>query len=257
MARMPKDEIARRVESVSTQLEIGALLERRPKDLSGGQRQRVAMGRAMIREPKVFLFDEPLSNLDAELRVRLRLEISQMQRALGATMVFVTHDQVEAMTLADHIVIMREGRIEQIGTPLDVYHKPANRFVAGFIGSPTMNILSIEAAELTKEGAHVRLPGGMDLDIQRPIDGMPRLLGVRPEHVQVGDLANENRIEIAEAEIEVLGTEHLGDRSFRHVRLCAGELTFRVPEASQSGGNLILGFPGDHLYLFDQNGQAI
>src|SRR3954452_4537961 len=149
IAKYKKDEIARRVENAARILQIEHLLDRKPKELSGGQRQRVAIGRAIVREPKVFLFDEPLSNLDAALRGQTRVEIARLHRELGATTIYVTHDQVEAMTLADRVVVLRDGAIEQVGAPLELYHRPSNRFVAGFIGSPKMNFLpaTLVAAE--------------------------------------------------------------------------------------------------------------
>ena len=162
IAKVPKDEIQRRVEKAAKILELGHLLERKPRELSGGQRQRVAMGRAIVRQPQVFLFDEPLSNLDAKLRAQTRLEIQKLHRELGITSLFVTHDQVEAMTLAQRMIVMNAGRMEQFGTPEEVYHRPASTFVAGFIGAPPMNLLS--GIEGVREGA---------------------LLGIRPEHLRV------------------------------------------------------------------------
>ena len=147
-ARLPRAEIAKRVQRAAEILQIEPLLNRKPKQLSGGQRQRVAIGRAIVREPKIFLFDEPLSNLDAELRVQMRVEIAKLQQRLGNTTIYVTHDQVEAMTMADKIVVLRDGRIEQVGAPLDLYNHPRNLFVAGFIGSPKMNFLQISTAEI-------------------------------------------------------------------------------------------------------------
>jgi multiple sugar transport system ATP-binding protein len=167
VAKTPKPQIDSRVREVSTLLRLEELLERKPAALSGGQRQRVAIGRAIVRDPKVFLFDEPLSNLDAELRVEMRLQIAQLRRRLGATFIYVTHDQVEAMTLADTIVVLRAGVIEQVGSPLELYHKPANRFVAGFIGSPKMNFIpAVHLNGLASGAASV---------------------GVRPEHIRLGD----------------------------------------------------------------------
>src|SRR6185436_3035358 len=167
-------------------LELGPFLQRRPRELSGGQRQRVAMGRAIVREPAAFLFDEPLSNLDAKLRVQMRLEIKALQRAVGTTSLYVTHDQVEAMTLADRLVVMNGGRAEQIDTPMNVYLKPASVFVAGFIGSPAMNIIE---ARVGADGRSVLVPGGnIDLEQLRlhlPAVGAPVLFGIRPEHMAV------------------------------------------------------------------------
>src|SRR6201991_1770986 len=167
MAGLPKDEINRKVEMAAATLNLTPYLERKPRELSGGQRQRVAIGRAIVREPKAFLFDEPLSNLDAALRVQMRLEITTLQKQLATTAIYVTHDQVEAMTMADRIVVLNAGRIEQFGTPLELYKTPANRFVAGFIGSPKMNFA--DGAEADKYAAHT--------------------IGVRPEHIALSRAA--------------------------------------------------------------------
>src|SRR5690606_35565616 len=175
-AKMPKAEIAERVAKAAEILKIEPLLTRKPKQLSGGQRQRVAIGRAIVREPRIFLFDEPLSNLDAELRVHMRVEIAKLHNDLGNTMIYVTHDQVEAMTMADNIVVLRAGNIEQVGAPLELYNNPKNLFVAGFIGSPKMNFLTASATDTTLSVA------GGSLALDRPITGATTL-GVRPEHI--------------------------------------------------------------------------
>jgi len=190
LKKVPKDEIQRRVNAVAGILGIGELLERKPRQLSGGQRQRVAMGRAIVRNPKVFLFDEPLSNLDAKLRVHMRTEIKKVHQKVRTTTVYVTHDQVEAMTLADRVVVMNAGLIEQVGRPNELYHSPATLFVAGFIGSPAMNIIGC-ALEETAGALRLRLNGGLAFPIPeervaryRPHAGKPNLLfGLRPEHV--------------------------------------------------------------------------
>src|SRR5437764_8936629 len=190
LKKVPKDEIQRRVSSVAAILGIGELLERKPKQLSGGQRQRVAMGRAIVRNPKVFLFDEPLSNLDAKLRVHMRTEIKKVHQKVRTTTVYVTHDQVEAMTLADRVVVMNAGRIEQIGAPNDLYHSPATLFVAGFIGSPAMNIVGCGLEE-SAGALRVRLDGQVSFPVPaertaryRAYAGQRRLLlGLRPEHL--------------------------------------------------------------------------
>lgn len=160
MNGVDKEEIAKRVNIAAKTLKMEQLLDRKPKDMSGGQRQRVAIGRAIVRDPKVFLFDEPLSNLDAELRVEMRLQIAKLHHELGNTMIYVTHDQVEAMTLADKIVVLRSGNVEQVGSPLQLYHAPANEFVAGFIGSPKMNFIDATIDAITNGKASVRLPDG-------------------------------------------------------------------------------------------------
>src|SRR5438034_10167552 len=190
----PRAEIDNKVKAAAKLLKLEALLERRPTQLSGGQRQRVAIGRAIVRDPTIFLFDEPLSNLDAELRVQMRAEITALHKRLGTTMIYVTHDQVEAMTMADRIVVLRAGRVEQIGTPLELYNRPDNRFVAGFIGSPQMNFLNGRIAAIRDDGAHVALdaaPGAAAdaaLPLRRPgATAQERvLLGIRPEHVALG-----------------------------------------------------------------------
>src|SRR5262244_44454 len=189
LKRYPKDEIARRVQEAARILDITELLDRKPRQLSGGQRQRVAMGRAIVRNPKVFLFDEPLSNLDAKLRVQMRIEIKRVHQKVRTTTVYVTHDQVEAMTLADRVVVMNRGRIEQIGTPNDVYHNPATRFVAGFIGSPAMNFVPCRLEEVGGR-ANIRLTDRIAFPLPPPraarYSSVPRnerlLMGIRPEH---------------------------------------------------------------------------
>jgi len=187
LRRVPKAEIDRRVRAAARVLELEHLLDRRPHQLSGGQRQRVAVGRAIVREPRVFLFDEPLSNLDARLRVEMRAELARLHRELGRTMLYVTHDQVEAMTLGQRIVVLNQGRVQQIGTPLDVYHRPANRFVAGFIGNPPMNFIEgrverLDGLRFVGEGGHVRVPL-VEAEWPDVRPGQPVTLGVRPEAV--------------------------------------------------------------------------
>jgi multiple sugar transport system ATP-binding protein len=230
IAKVPKDEIRRRVNEAAAILQLGDYLERLPKALSGGQRQRVAIGRAIVRNPKVFLFDEPLSNLDAALRTKMRVELATLHRRLGATMVYVTHDQVEAMTLADKIVVLNKGRIEQVGAPLELYHRPATRFVAGFIGSPQMNF--IEGGHAQAQGAHC--------------------VGVRPEHLRL------------EADGPIEGTlrhaELLGNETFAYIDAGAlGELTARVDGSVtvQPGETLRLGYRPEHLYRFDAAGLRL
>jgi sn-glycerol 3-phosphate transport system ATP-binding protein len=200
---MSKDEIERRVQKAAKTLELGTFLKRRPRQLSGGQRQRVAMGRAIVREPAVFLFDEPLSNLDAKLRVQMRLEIKRLQRELAVTSIYVTHDQVEAMTLADRLIVMNAGVADQIGTPMDVYDQPASVFVAGFIGSPSMNFL---AGKVAGDGRSIELAGTGATRVTLPLGrttsaaaGTPVALGIRPEHLHpAADGPLEFEIELAE-----------------------------------------------------------
>jgi len=223
LARMPAAEIAANVAEVADVLQIAHLLARRPAELSGGQRQRVAIGRAIVRHPRVFLFDEPLSNLDAELRVQMRVELVKLHERLRATMVYVTHDQVEAMTMADRIVVLNKGRIEQVGAPLELYDRPANLFVAGFIGSPRMNFLTVTATEADEAGVTVALPGGVGLQV--PVEaggtrsGSTLTLGVRPEAALIGHAAGDVSLPAIAEVIEQLGSETLV-----HLRLEAGPL---------------------------------
>ena len=195
----PRTEIDEKVNRAASILDLGHLLDRYPKQLSGGQRQRVAMGRAIVRDPAVFLFDEPLSNLDAKLRVAMRVEIKELHQRLKTTIVYVTHDQIEAMTMADKIVVMRDGRVEQIGAPLELYDRPNNVFVAGFIGSPAMNFLKGKLA--TEDGrAVVRADGGVTLPLDgvRPDDGRQVVYGIRPEHISIGEGGLPARIAVLE-----------------------------------------------------------
>ncbi|WP_120993752.1 maltose/maltodextrin ABC transporter ATP-binding protein MalK [Stutzerimonas urumqiensis] len=217
LAGVDKREIKRRVDDAAAILQLDKLLERKPKDLSGGQRQRVAIGRTMVREPKVFLFDEPLSNLDAFLRVQMRIEISRLHQRLKSTMIYVTHDQVEAMTLADKIVVLNAGEIAQVGQPLHLYHYPANQFVAGFIGSPQMNFLSVRAVRASAESVVIELPSGSQLEV--PVDGTlvnagdTLTLGVRPEHFVDPDEADFT----FHGEIAV--AERLGDHNLLYLTI--------------------------------------
>src|SRR5215470_2015350 len=188
MAGVRSDVIRQKVEKAAATLNLASYLDRKPRQLSGGQRQRVAIGRAIVREPKAFLFDEPLSNLDAALRVQMRLEIAQLHESLATTMIYVTHDQVEAMTLADKIVVLNAGNIEQAGSPLELYHHPVNLFVAGFIGSPKMNFFATEVIGAGPDGVAVALPGGQEIRV--PVSngevraGTKVTLGIRPEHMR-------------------------------------------------------------------------
>jgi len=213
MTGHPKDQIASKVKEASRILKLDDYLARKPKALSGGQRQRVAIGRAIVRGPDVFLFDEPLSNLDAELRVEMRVEIARLHREIGATMIYVTHDQVEAMTLADKIVVLRAGRVEQVGRPLDLYHDPDNRFVAGFIGSPAMNFVGA----VTENGA-VSAPGlgpaSVPTSVALPGSGAKVSLGLRPQHLALDTSGDTHRVEMTEA---------LGGVSYIHLTAPTGE----------------------------------
>ncbi len=208
MNGFPKDEIKQKVYRAAKALQLEELLDRRPKDMSGGQRQRVAIGRAIVRDPKVFLFDEPLSNLDAELRVDMRLQIANLHRELSATMIYVTHDQVEAMTLADRIVVLRDGKVEQVGTPLELYRSPVNEFVAGFIGSPKMNMLPAKITHIQSDIITVVLPDKQSIhikvDTSRVKVGDEVTFGLRPEHIRLDGAGEENLHFITQA-VERLG----------------------------------------------------
>ncbi len=258
IAGQSKAEIDERVKRAARMLELDQLLARKPRQLSGGQRQRVAMGRAIVRDPAVFLFDEPLSNLDAKLRVQMRLEIKELQRSLGTTSLYVTHDQVEAMTLADRLVVMNDGVAEQIAAPLDVYARPASRFVAGFIGSPAMNFLPGRVAE---DGAGVALDAGPVLplrDAPRPgLAGRPVVLGVRPEHLEpAGDGAAD--IDLAVRLVETLGADLLAHGALDGA--AASLVTVRLPGTAEVRERDVLPLrlaPGA-VHLFDpESGRRI
>jgi multiple sugar transport system ATP-binding protein len=256
--KLSRREIDERVRRAAEMLQIDELLDRKPRELSGGQRQRVAIGRAIVRDPKVFLFDEPLSNLDAALRVKTRIEIAGLHRQSRATMIYVTHDQVEAMTLADRIVVLNIGRVEQVGTPLDLYHHPANLFVAGFIGSPQMNFWTSEVLAVGQGSVSIRLPSGGRLEIPAIPDGLAPgdrvTLGIRPEHLAVTEAVESGlrgRIDL----IEQLGESHL-----LHIRVEGGSsITARLPGDAQraSGDEVGLQLPVDQCHLFDKAGQSI
>ena len=258
LAGQNKAAIAAAVGRAAEILQITHLLDRKPKALSGGQRQRVAIGRAIVRKPDVFLFDEPLSNLDASLRMQMRIELSRLHKELGSTMIYVTHDQVEAMTLGDRIAVFNGGRIEQVGTPLDLYSRPANQFVAGFLGSPRMNFIRATGLERAGQGLrlHVGSAGSVDLsrDVVSPTE-KPPLLGIRPEHVAV------TRVEDGlAARIDLL--EHLGDSMLVHATLRGTDHTVsvRVP-ASRTGlaAGVDVGLAPDpqQVLLFSDAGESL
>jgi len=256
LAKLPADEIARRVDDAARILQLEPLLKRRPKDLSGGQRQRVAIGRAIAREPKLFLFDEPLSNLDAALRVQMRMEIAALHRRLGSTIIYVTHDQVEAMTLAQRIVVLRGGNVEQVGTPLELYDHPANEFVAQFIGSPKMNLLPGTVVG-TGEESVVRLWNGAEqtLPIATPASaaGMKVNVGIRPEHIEWADLADSPFL------ADVLFVEQMGNETYHYLTNGASEpWVVRNPRRSDVSTGETVGFalPPEHCHLFDASGNA-
>ena len=260
MIKLPEAQIKERVHRAAEILQIGQLLERRPRALSGGQRQRVAIGRSIVREPKVFLFDEPLWNLDAALRVQMRLELIKLHKQLNATMIYVTHDQTEAMTMADRIVVLNYGQVEQIGSPLELYRTPRNRFVAGFIGSPKMNFLDVRVQKKDAQRLTIELPGGAPLDVPCNGDGVEAgqtlVLGIRPEHFI--ESANGNADSALTGEVMVI--EHLGSETLLHVRL-ADERVIQVKGSGEStaeeGQRLQAGFSVRHVHLFREDGLAL
>ena len=252
-ARTPKVEIDQRVSEAARILQLEPLLKRRPRELSGGQRQRVAIGRAIVRKPQVFLFDEPLSNLDAALRINTRVEIAKLHKLLKATIVYVTHDQVEAMTLADKIVVMNNGRVEQTGRPLDLYYKPANVFVAGFIGSPAMNFL---AATITKKD-QLDFGSGISMGVSLPKAckvGDKVTLGCRPEHIQFN----------AKGKMQLNGSvdiiERLGEIGYAHVSLPNGQTIVVQVNGEPDVGNgeaVSLTLSPQQIHVFGENGRAL
>lgn len=256
LSGVSKKERDEKVRAVARVLEMESLLERKPRQLSGGQMQRVAIGRAMVREPKAFLLDEPLSNLDAALQGQMRLELVRLHRELDTTMIYVTHDQLEAMTMADRIVVLNNGRIEQLGSPLELYQNPATLFVAGFIGAPKMNILDAEIKSISRESLSLVFPNGKNVNVLKPAQelgiGQKVKLGVRPEHVTLhpdGELAGD---------IEVV--EHLGSRAYLHSRLAEGvKLVAQVDgdTASRAGDRVAFRLRSEACHLFDESGKNI
>jgi multiple sugar transport system ATP-binding protein len=250
-----KQVIDQRVQAAAKMLKIDTFLKRKPKALSGGQRQRVAIGRAIVRQPKLFLFDEPLSNLDAELRVQMRVELSKLHAELGTTMIYVTHDQVEAMTMADRIVVLRDGCIEQAGSPLELYNHPANQFVAGFIGSPKMNFLDAHLAARGADTITVTATGGVKLDLPlrsaHRVDGDRLVLGIRPEHVAIADTGVPMQVNL---------TEQLGANTVLYGSL-DGEQPMVAQVIGQSairrGDTVRLQLPLQHCHAFDSHGLSI
>jgi len=244
---MGKAHIAEKVQEAARILELDGLLKRRPRELSGGQRQRVAMGRAIVRDPAVFLFDEPLSNLDAKLRVQMRLELQHLHRRLKTTSLYVTHDQVEAMTLAQRVMVMNKGIAEQIGTPVEVYEKPASRFVASFIGSPAMNLLE---GQMDDSGTRFVLENGMQLPLpglRGQFAGRRMTLGIRPEHIALSS-QGENGVPMVVETLEILGADNLA-----HGRFGEQKMVVRLPHQLRpnAGTTLWLHIPDDHLHLFE------
>ena len=257
-ARMPKAEINSRIADAARMLEIGDYLTRRPGQLSGGQRQRVAIGRAIVRNPTAFLLDEPLSNLDAELRISMRAELSALHARLKTTMIYVTHDQIEAMTLADRIVVLRKGRVEQVGSPLDLYNMPANRFVAGFIGAPSMNFLSGTIASLNEQGTTINVLGEETLTTRRKAmnatPGQKVTMGVRPQHIRMAAPGEAN----IRAHVDMV--EALGSETVIHAHVATGELLQAVLSGQQKlakGEEVHLNFDPEDLHLFDEAGLRL
>jgi ABC-type sugar transport system ATPase subunit len=246
---VPYEEIRRRVTEVAESLGLTPYLERRPKALSGGQRQRVAIGRAVVRQPKVFLFDEPLSNLDAKLRGEMRREIARIHRESNATAMYVTHDQIEAMTLADRIVVLKDGVVQQVGTPVEIYEQPANRFVAGFFGTPSMNFLSASLVDRTARGAgfEIPLPSAPAL---RPATTTPDriVLGIRPERLSLARRGDDVALAGEVAMREVLGAEIV-----LHVESAAGPLTVRTEAgaAARQGETVQVWIDPKSIHVFD------
>jgi multiple sugar transport system ATP-binding protein len=250
VARLPKSEINARVDRVADILKLSEYLDRKPRALSGGQRQRVAIGRAIVREPVAFLFDEPLSNLDAALRVEMRIEIAKLHQRLGATMIYVTHDQVEAMTLADQIVVLDKGAIQQVGTPMELYQSPANIFVAQFIGSPKMNLLTVQT-----DGSALIFADGSRADLGGPAPQNLAHIGFRPEEVQLLS-GTDGQLK---GKVEVV--ERLGSDTFVHVGLDSlGIVTVRIPGNAMniSVGQVVgLGLPMKQLHMFSTDGSRL
>ena len=257
LAGVSKAQRYERAKEVGRILQLEPLLNRKPAALSGGQRQRVAIGRALVRNPKVFLLDEPLSNLDATLRGDMRLELANLHNSLGATMIYVTHDQVEAMTLANKIVVLQGGVIEQVGSPMEIYHHPRNRFVAGFIGSPKMNFLPVTTIGVQHSGTTLRLPGDATVTVPIPPQALTRgdraTLGIRPESLQL-DADNPTLMG------EVLVVEHLGDVTYLYVKVAGGDTMIVETPGNQSasvGDRVPIYIDGRLCHLFDANDMAI
>jgi multiple sugar transport system ATP-binding protein len=256
-ARVPRKEIQVRVQRAAEILRIEPLLKRKPRQLSGGQRQRVAIGRAIVREPRIFLFDEPLSNLDAELRVQMRVEIAKLHQDLGNTMIYVTHDQVEAMTMADKIVVLNSGVVEQVGAPLDLYNNPRNRFVAGFIGSPKMNFLDARVMAADSAGAKLQA-GGSEIVLPRPVNaavGDTVTFGVRPEHITITEGSG---VHLAEVRVDLI--EQLGGATMLYTATNDGQpLTIAINGQQQIPvGTMVTAHVDPSRYhVFSESGAAI
>lgn len=251
MAGVPKEERRRKVIEVAEFLGIKGLLDRKPSQLSGGQQQRVALARALVREPQVFLMDEPLSNLDAKLRVRMRFELKKLQRQVGITTIYVTHDQVEAMTMADRIAVLNAGRLQQYGTPEQVFYEPANVFVAGFVGSPPMNFVEgtlVAGERIVFDAGAFRLEIP---EVYRKLSGRSLILGFRPQHVEVSPTPREGFVEA-----EIMGFEKLGVESYIHAIIDDVKLVFRAPERVEFKDKVYWRPAEDKIFFFDSKTKA-
>ena len=246
--KRPKEEINTKVMQAAKILKIEELLERKPKQLSGGQRQRVAIGRAITRNPKIFLFDEPLSNLDAALRAEMRVEISKLHNQIKTNMIYVTHDQVEAMTLADRIVILNQGNIEQVGTPEEIYNDPANIFVAQFIGTPKMNILEIDEKNVISDNK-IKLLGNDIVFDNLKLTKSKHFVGIRPEHLK----ANQENQFSFNPEIELI--ENLGNEKIAYMKKEQHQLSAKIPSNIEIGNKI--GFDLNDIFIFDENGKRL
>jgi ABC-type sugar transport system ATPase subunit len=246
--KRPKEEINTKVMQAAKILKIEELLERKPKQLSGGQRQRVAIGRAITRNPKIFLFDEPLSNLDAALRAEMRVEISKLHNQIKTNMIYVTHDQVEAMTLADRIVILNQGNIEQVGTPEEIYNDPANIFVAQFIGTPKMNILEVDEKNIISDNK-IKLLGNDIVFDNLKLNKSKHFVGIRPEHLK----ANQENQFTFNPEIELI--ENLGNEKIAYMKKEEHQLSAKIPSNIEIGNKI--GFDLNDIFIFDENGRRL
>jgi multiple sugar transport system ATP-binding protein len=256
LAGVSKAQREQKAREVARVLQLEPLLSRKPRELSGGQRQRVAIGRALVRNPKVFLFDEPLSNLDAALRVQMRIELARLHDSLQTTMIYVTHDQVEAMTLADKIVVLQGGVVEQVGSPLELYHNPRNLFVAGFIGSPKMNLLPVTVTAVNETGTTVQLPGNKTLTVpvqpEHLIVGDTATLGIRPEHLHLGDRGIING--------EAVVVERLGGETYLYIQIEGGDsliVQAGGENATEMHDRVSIQVNSDRCHLFDRQGETI
>ena len=249
-SNLGSSDINKRVEEAAEMMNIQDLLEKKPGNLSGGQQQRVATGRAIVRDPKVFLFDEPLSNLDAKLRLHMRTELQRIQEELGTTSVYVTHDQTEAMTMSDRIVILNHGKIQQVGTPRQVYAQPHNQFVANFIGSPSMNFYNVRFKEnmLYSQDFEYEIPDSTRNMIENNTEREDLILGIRPEHITIADSATNQKIN---THLDVI--EHEGSDNYLYLRKGDITMTARVPGDVdyQEGNNIPVSIPSEHIHIFD------